>query len=54
MFGLKLLGKVFIVRTQEVGIGGIVVCDQDGVVCDTDVAIQRLEEAAGEMTGLPR
>ena len=49
----QLGGKILIVVAQQVGIGCVVIGDQNGVLADADVAFQALEEAAGKVFGVP-
>ena len=53
VFPDEFLGQVFVVVAQELGVGGVVEGNEDGVVGDTDVAVQSVEEGVGEVGGIP-
>src|SRR5262249_29568309 len=50
----ELLGKVFVIGAQTVGVGCIVVRNDDRVVSDWDVSFQTEEEVLGEVVSIPR
>ena len=46
-------GKVFVVVAELFGMGSVVEGDKDGVIGDADVPIQSIEQASGQMCGIP-
>ena len=49
----EFFGEVFVVVAEEVGVGGVVESDDEGVVMDAEVAFEAGQEGAGEAGGLP-
>jgi len=52
-FGAEDVGEALVVGAEAVGVGGVVESDQDGVVVDTDVAVESGEQVIGEVLGIP-
>ena len=52
-FFSEFLGEVFVVLAELVSVWGVVKSDENSVAGDTDVPIQSIEEAFGQMGSIP-
>jgi len=49
----QLVGKVFIMAAQELGVGGVVESCHDSVLRDPNITLQSIEEIARQMGRIP-
>lgn len=50
---LELFRKLGVVLGKEVGIGSIVVCDDDGIAVETNITFEAVKEISCEVFGIP-
>ena len=53
VFGAQLSGQVLVVVAQAFDIGSVVIGNDDGIVVDTHVSVEPLEQGAGEVGCIP-
>ena len=53
VFALEDLGQVLIVFFEQVGVGGIVESDEDGVIANADIAVEAAEDGGSEVGSIP-